>query len=106
MRRVRFVILAVLCVAPQLRAAPSQAKVTPVEIVLVEAEAVTPAAVRQWKGEGFKAVAVVLDERTGEAAYRAAKDRDVPALEALSDQLYESCVTCHRDYRPEYGRGR
>jgi hypothetical protein len=40
----------------------------------------------------------------GEAAYRAAKDRDVPALEALSDQLYESCVTCHRDYRPNYGR--
>jgi hypothetical protein len=42
----------------------------------------------------------------GEAAYRAAKDRDVPALEALSDQLYESCVTCHRDYRPDYGRPR
>jgi hypothetical protein len=42
----------------------------------------------------------------GEAAYRAAKDRDVPALEALSDQLYESCVTCHRDYRPSYGRPR
>jgi hypothetical protein len=42
----------------------------------------------------------------GEAAYRAAKDRDVAALEALSDQLYESCVTCHRDYRPAYGRGR
>jgi hypothetical protein len=40
----------------------------------------------------------------GEAAYRAAKARDVPALEALSDQLYESCVTCHRDYRPNYGR--
>jgi hypothetical protein len=40
----------------------------------------------------------------GEAAYRAAKNRDVPALEALSDQLYESCVTCHRDYRPSYGR--
>lgn len=40
----------------------------------------------------------------GEAAYRAAKVRDVPALEALSDQLYESCVTCHRDYRPDYGR--
>jgi hypothetical protein len=39
----------------------------------------------------------------GEASYRAAKARDVPALEALSDQLYESCVTCHRDYRPNYG---
>jgi hypothetical protein len=42
----------------------------------------------------------------GEEAYRAAKDRDVAALEALSDPLYESCVTCHRDYRPDYGRGR
>jgi hypothetical protein len=40
----------------------------------------------------------------GEAAYRAAKDRDVAALEALSDQLYESCVTCHQHYRPDYGR--
>jgi hypothetical protein len=46
--------------------------------------------------------ALMLD--AGEAAYRAAKDRDVPALEAVSDQLYESCVTCHRDYRPDYGR--
>jgi hypothetical protein len=40
----------------------------------------------------------------GEAAYRAAKDRDVAALEALSDQLYDSCVTCHLHYRPDYGR--
>jgi hypothetical protein len=40
----------------------------------------------------------------GEAAYRAAKDRDVPALEALNDALYQSCVTCHADYRPGYGR--
>jgi len=42
----------------------------------------------------------------GEAAYRAAKDRNLAALEALSDPLYESCVTCHRDYRPDYGRSR
>jgi hypothetical protein len=40
------------------------------EIVLVEAETVTPALVAQWKREGFKAVAAVLDERMGEAAYR------------------------------------
>lgn len=40
----------------------------------------------------------------GEAAYHAAKDRDVAALEALSDPLYESCVTCHQHYRPDYGR--
>jgi len=40
----------------------------------------------------------------GEAAYRAAKDRDVPGLVALNDQLYESCVTCHMHYREGYGR--
>jgi hypothetical protein len=39
------------------------------------------------------------------AAFKAAKSRDVPALSALNDQLYTSCTTCHRDYRPNYGRG-
>src|SRR5688572_6225080 len=53
-------------------------------------------------GRWMSDAALMLD--AGEAAYRAAKERDVPALEALSDQLYESCVTCHRDYRPNYGR--
>jgi hypothetical protein len=42
----------------------------------------------------------------GNAAFKAAKDRDVPALEALNDQLYQSCVTCHQHYRPNYGRRR
>ncbi len=40
----------------------------------------------------------------GAAAYRAAKAKDLPALEALSDQLYASCTTCHQHYRPNYGR--
>jgi hypothetical protein len=40
----------------------------------------------------------------GAAAYRAAKAKDVPAIEALSDQLYASCTTCHQHYRPNYGR--
>ncbi len=53
--------------------------------------------------EGWMADAKLMLD-AGEAAYRAAKDRDLAALEALSDQLYESCVTCHRDYRPNYGR--
>jgi len=68
------VALAALQIAPmaaaQVPVAPSQAKVTPVEIVLVEAETVTPAAVSQWRQERFKAVAVVLNEQTGEARYR------------------------------------
>ncbi len=40
----------------------------------------------------------------GRAAFEAAKAKDVPALEALSDQLLESCTTCHQHYRPGYGK--
>jgi len=52
----------------------------------------------QWMADSK----LLLD--AGEAAYRAAKDRDVEALVALNDALYESCVTCHLHYRPDYGR--
>jgi hypothetical protein len=38
------------------------------------------------------------------AAFKAAKAKDVNALEALNDQLYQSCTTCHMHYRPNYGR--
>ena len=40
----------------------------------------------------------------GSAAFKAAKAKDVAALEGLSDQLYESCTTCHQHFRPGYGR--
>lgn len=40
----------------------------------------------------------------GAAAFAAVKKRDLPALEALNDQLYKSCTTCHMHYRPRYGR--
>jgi lipocalin-like protein len=40
----------------------------------------------------------------GRAAYRAARAKDVAALEALNDQLYTSCTSCHQHYRPNYGR--
>jgi hypothetical protein len=67
-------LFATLLVAPisplQVSAAPSPSNAAPVEIVLVEPEPVTAAAVSQWKKEGFKAVAVVLEERTSEASYR------------------------------------
>ncbi len=42
----------------------------------------------------------------GEAAFWAAKEKDVAALEALNDQLYQSCVQCHRNFRTGYGRRR
>jgi hypothetical protein len=62
---VPILIFAVLLVA-------SLAAAAPLQIVLVNPEAVTPAAVAQWKGEGFKAVAIVLDEDTAESANGAA----------------------------------
>lgn len=34
----------------------------------------------------------------GEEAFRAAQERDVEALRALNDPLYQSCVTCHDHY--------
>jgi hypothetical protein len=46
----------------------------------------------------------VLMLDAGRAAFRAAKAKDVAALEALSDQLYASCTSCHQHYRPNYGR--
>ena len=39
----------------------------------------------------------------GEAALRAAKDKDVDALNELNDPLYVSCLTCHEHFRPGYG---
>jgi hypothetical protein len=42
----------------------------------------------------------------GQAAYRAARAKDVEALVAVNDALYQSCVQCHQHYRTNYGRGR
>jgi hypothetical protein len=50
----------------------------------------------------MKDARLMLD--AGWAAFKAAKAKDVAALESLSDQLYESCVTCHKNYRPDYGK--
>jgi hypothetical protein len=40
----------------------------------------------------------------GKKAFAAAKAKDVAALEALNDELYQSCVTCHEHFRPGYGK--
>jgi cytochrome c556 len=37
-------------------------------------------------------------------AVAAAKQKDVNALADLNDALYASCVTCHKHYRPGYGK--
>jgi hypothetical protein len=40
----------------------------------------------------------------GTAAFRAAQKKDMQAILDLNDQLYQSCVVCHKDYRPTYGK--
>jgi len=40
----------------------------------------------------------------GNKAFIAAKAKDLPALEALNDELYEACQSCHEHYRPGYKR--
>ncbi|HKS37498.1 MAG TPA: hypothetical protein VJW76_09935 [Verrucomicrobiae bacterium] len=65
-------LLAALLAAPitaaQVPPTSGETKGTPIQIVLVELETVTPAAVSQWKKERFNAVAVVLDDRASKAA--------------------------------------
>ncbi len=41
---------------------------------------------------------------TGNAAYKAALAKNVEAIVALNDQLTAACITCHKDYRPNYGK--
>jgi hypothetical protein len=53
---------------------------------------------QQWVADA------ALMREAGAAAFKAAKARKVEAVAAVSDQLYESCTTCHRHYRPGYGR--
>ena len=38
------------------------------------------------------------------AAFKAAKAKSAEGVEAASDQLYESCVSCHKAYRKDYGK--
>ena len=42
----------------------------------------------------------------GAAALKAAKAKDMEAILGLNEQLYQSCVTCHTDYRQGYGKRR
>ena len=53
---------------------------------------------KQWMADAK----LMLD--AGAAAYQAAKAKDVAGIAALSDQLMESCTSCHKNYRPGYGR--
>jgi hypothetical protein len=37
-------------------------------------------------------------------AYAAARKRDVQGIVMVNERLLESCTSCHKNYRPNYGR--
>jgi cytochrome c556 len=53
---------------------------------------------KQWMADAK----LMLD--AGAAAVKAAKTKNVEAVSAVSDQLLESCTSCHKHYRPGYGQ--
>jgi hypothetical protein len=61
-----------------------------------------PSRVMQPAEQWMQDAQLMLD--AGAAAYQAALDQDVPALEELNQQVYESCLVCHFHYRPDYGK--
>src|SRR6185503_867150 len=53
---------------------------------------------KQWMADAK----LMLD--AGAAAVKAVKTKNVESISALSDQLLESCTSCHKHYRPGYGQ--
>jgi hypothetical protein len=49
-----------------------------------------------------KDVRLLID--AGTAAFKAAQKKDMQAILDLNEQLTASCTTCHRHYRPNYGK--
>jgi hypothetical protein len=52
------------------------------------------------QGDWIKDAKILVD--AGNAAYKAARAKDLNAVVAVNDQLYAACVTCHQQYRPNY----
>ena len=40
----------------------------------------------------------------GTTAFKAARAKDIEGIRNVNDQLYDSCVSCHTKYRPNYPR--
>ena len=50
------------------------------------------------QGDWMKDAKLLVD--AGNAAYKAAQDKDMKALAALTESIDASCTTCHKQYRP------
>jgi hypothetical protein len=53
---------------------------------------------KQWMADAR----LMLD--AGAEALAAAKKRDVQGIVMVNERLLESCTSCHKNYRPNYGR--
>jgi hypothetical protein len=51
------------------------------------------------QGEWMKDVKLLVD--AGNAAYKSAQAKDLKALAAVAAPLDTSCITCHKQYRPD-----
>jgi hypothetical protein len=56
------------------------------------------------KGNWVKDTKMMID--AGAAAYKAARAKNIEGVRAVNDALYESCVTCHMQYRADYPKKR
>ena len=54
------------------------------------------------EGDWIKYSRAMLD--AGASAFKAAQAKNIEAIRAVNDQLYNSCVDCHTQYRPNYPR--
>jgi hypothetical protein len=54
------------------------------------------------QGDWIKDSKLLVD--VGAAAYKAAQKHDLQAILDLNDQLNTSCIKCHVQYRPNYGK--
>lgn len=72
-------------------------------LVLAESANLLMAENRAKDQERWMADARLLWE-VGNKAFKAAKVKDLEAIKALNDDLYEACQSCHEHYRPGYRR--
>ena len=54
------------------------------------------------QGQWMRDTKLMLD--VGKKAYEAALEKDLQALIDLNEEMIQSCMVCHKRYRPDYGK--
>jgi hypothetical protein len=72
-------------------------------LTLAESGNLLMGAERAYDDEDWLVDAKLVVE-VGRKAYKAAQEKNLQAIVDLNDELNDSCVQCHMDYRQRYGR--